>query len=86
MRTNYFSELDELNAWLDLCGERERHFTWTTNGYVDVILFDETVLWSSETDDREYIAEGDDYEPLVPFIKREFNRLVDGLNGLKFEI
>lgn len=86
MRTNYFDELDELNDWLELCGETTRQFCWSTNGYVDLISFEETPIWNSEMDEREYIAEDDDYEPLVPFIKREFNKWVDGLNSLKFEI
>jgi hypothetical protein len=86
MKTNYFDELDELNEWLELCGEKERQFAWSTNGYVDVIAFEEVVIWNSEMEDREYIAEEDDYGPLVPYIKRCFNEWVEGLNSLKFEI
>ena len=86
MRTNYFDELDELNDWLEVCGENERQFTWSTNGYVDVILFDETVLWDSENDNRAFNEEENDYEPFVPYIKHLFNRWVGGLNSLKFEI
>jgi len=86
MRINYFDELDELNEWLELCGENERQFAWSTNGYVDVILFDETVLWDSENDSRAFNEEENDYGPFVPHIKRLFNNWVDGLNSLKFEI
>jgi len=85
MRT-YFSVLDELNEWLEVCGENERQFTWSTDGYEDFIAFEGKVLWNTINEDREFNEEENDYEPLVPFIKREFNKWVDGLNSLKFEI
>ena len=86
MRTNYFEVLDELNAWLEACGEKERQFGWGTDGLEDFINFECKVLWSTIKEASEFNEDENDYEPLVPFIKREFNKWVDGLNSLKFEI
>jgi hypothetical protein len=65
-------------------GETEVNFSYSTNGYVECILFGETMIWDSEMDDREWIEEKNDYEPFEPFIKRTFNTWVDKLHSLKF--
>ncbi len=43
-------------------------------------------MWSLLADDREEDEKTGEYEPLEPFIKRKFNKYVDGLANLKFDI
>jgi hypothetical protein len=82
---NYAEIVSELNAELyERFGGVEVGFGYSTNGYVDVITFDDTLLWNSEMDDREWIEETNDYEPFEPFIKKVFNDWVDKLHSLKF--
>jgi hypothetical protein len=64
-------------------GETERKFYYSSDGYIDCIWFGTELLWDSDNDDREYIEENNDYEPLKPFIKRAFNNYVNKLNSLK---
>ena len=54
-----------------------------TDGFASVIEFMGHVLWSTEDDDRDYIEETDDFEPLAPFVRRKFNELIDNLSALK---
>ena len=79
--------VNELNTELDeRYGETERTFSYTTNGFYDIISFDEIMLWNSEVDDRHFIEEINDFEPFIPFIMRTFNNYIDDLNKLKFRI
>jgi len=62
----------------------DSYFEYRTTGFADLILFDGLLLWSSETDDREFDEDKNDYEPLVPFIKKQFNQIADGMQKLRF--
>lgn len=87
MKIDFIEIVIELNAELyERYGETERIFSYTTNGFYDIISFDEIMLWNSEDDDRHFIEEIDDYEPFIPFIMRKFNNYIDDLNKLKFRI
>lgn len=82
---DYAEIINELNEELyDKVGETDRAFSYSTNGYVDIISFGEIQIWDSEIDDREWIEEKNDYEPFKPFIKRVFNAEIDKLARLKF--
>ncbi len=85
MKDKKIKLVSELNAELyERFGETEANFSYSTNGYVECILFGEAMIWNSEMDDREWIEEKNDYEPFEPFIKRTFNTWVDKLHSLKF--
>ncbi len=32
------------------------------------------LLWTDSDDEREWIEDEDDYEPLLPFLKKEYNK------------
>ena len=82
---DYAEIINELNEELyDKAGETDRDFSYSTNGYIDIISFGEIQIWNSEIDDREWIEEKNDYEPFKPFIKRVFNEELDKLARLKF--
>lgn len=61
----------------------ERQFNYTTNGYCDIINFGEIMVYCSELDEREWIEEKDDYEPLKPFLKRMLSQEIDKLIEVK---
>ena len=76
----------ELNFDLyNRCGETEMVFEYHTNGFRDIVSICGFIIWDSEDDNREWIKETQNYEPFLPFIKKEFNRIVDMLNSLKFD-
>jgi hypothetical protein len=83
----YIDIVNELNDNLyKIFGDDiEYFFSYETNGYIDVILFGDHILWNSDNDDRMFIEEKNDYEPLSPFIKKQFNQYVDMLNKMKFK-
>jgi len=53
----------------------------TYNGvtYDAGISFDKQMLWSDDGDDREYIDDSDELEPLEPFIRRKIRELGENL-------
>ena len=83
--TNFIEIIKELNIILyEQFDETEVTFEYRTNGFVDIITLAGIDIWDSEHDDREWNEEVNDYEPFLPFIKREFNKRIDKLNSLKF--
>jgi len=82
---DYVEIVRELNVKLyEQHKEVDSYFEYRTTGFADLILFDELILWSSETDDREFDEGKNDYEPLVPFIKKQFNQIADKMQKLRF--
>jgi hypothetical protein len=82
--SNCIDIVSDLNNELyEKIGETERKFYYSSCGYTDCIWFGSELLWDSEEDNREWIEENNDYEPLEPFIKRVFNDYVKKLNSLK---
>jgi len=82
---DYVEIVRELNVELyERHKEFDSYFEYRTTGFADLILFDGLLLWSSETDDREFDEDKNDYEPLVPFIKKQFNQIADGMQKLRF--
>ncbi len=82
----FIDVVNELNQELfDEHEETIHSFSYLTNTYAEVILFDDILLWGSETDDREFNEDENDYEPIGPFIKRKFNEYVEELYSLRFK-
>ena len=82
----YLDLVNELNDEIEEIDEEiEYYFYYSTNGYVDVIGFGQVMLWNSEIDERKWIEEENDYEPLKPHIKMLFNEYVHKLTNLCFE-
>lgn len=48
-----------------------------------IVKFNDAQLFSSESGQREWIDDKDDYEPILVTIKREFNRLRDSFVNIK---
>jgi hypothetical protein len=61
----------------------ERQFNYTTDGSVDIVNFGEIMVYCSELDEREWIEEKNDYEPLKPFLKRMLSQEIDKLVEVK---
>lgn len=81
----YIEVVDALNEILfDENLEAEFYFSLETTTYFSAIKFMDYVLWCSENDERKYIEEIDDYEPLLGFCQKEFNKYADRLHKLKF--
>ena len=77
---NYLETVNELNQELfEKHREVDRDFSYSSNGAITLISFGEILLWSTEMDEREFIEGINEYEPLTPFIKREYNRMVTQL-------
>lgn len=61
-------------------------FSYNTNGYQTLIMFDDVIIWTDVDDERFFDENKNDYEPLEPFIKREFNKYLDDMNKFRFNI
>lgn len=61
-------------------------FNYKTNGYQTLIMFDDTIIWNDDWDERFFDEDKNDYEPLEPFIKKEFNKYLDELNKFRFNV
>jgi hypothetical protein len=84
---DYVEIVRELNVELyEQHEEVDSYFEYRTTGFADLILFDELILWDSEADDREFDHDKNDYEPLLPFIKKQFNKTADKMQKLWFEL
>jgi hypothetical protein len=81
--------IEKLNIELfEKTGEDELDFSYMTNGFFEVIKFNNYVLWSSENDTRQWLERNETnlksgYEPLEPFLRREFNKYFEKLSKLK---
>ena len=70
------------NELYDRFGETELNFIYSTNGFIDWIMFGEIYIWDSETDGREWIEESNDHEPFIPYIKKELRRITEKQQSL----
>ena len=84
---NYLKIVSKLNAELyDLHKEETKCFNYTTNDFVDVILFEDNIIWCSEYDEREWDSKKGIYKvSLITHIRSEYNKWVDSLVRLKFK-
>ena len=67
-------ENDELRPFLEEWGVG---FSYMTDGYINVIEIMDFALWNDDNDEREYIEEIDDYEPLEDYIRKSFNNIME---------
>ena len=54
-----------------------------TNGNSIIVKFAGEMLWSEESDERNFIDEENDYEPLKPYIIKKYNKLIDSISKLR---
>lgn len=65
--------VDELN---ELLPEGTVHyFGLVYASYWTAITFGEIQLWCSENDDREFNEDENDWEPLLPYLKKQFCKI-----------
>ncbi len=82
---DYLEIIKELNQELyEKVGETGMDFTYSTDGQVDIVNFGELMIWNSETDERKWIKDENDHEPLKPLIKRRHNEYIENLQLFKF--
>lgn len=80
---DFITIVNELNDGIGDELENSQHsFNYSSNGYSDMILFNDRVLYCSENDDRKFIEEINEYEPLLPYLKNKFNDYVNELNKI----
>lgn len=81
---NYIEIVRDLNMELfEIHGNTENPFSYSSNGFIDVISFNGLVLWSSEEEPRKWITKANDYEPLKVYIRRAYNSLLDEISKMK---
>ncbi len=49
--------------------------TFWSDGNVDCVKFLSIVIWSAESDERKFLVEEEDYEPLEGFLRRKINKI-----------
>lgn len=54
-----------------------------SDGNISYIKFQDEVLWDSDNDERAYIEESDNLEPLFPFIKKRLNQYINRISKCK---
>jgi len=61
----------------------EYEFTYLNNGYIEAVEFNETLLWNSDTDEREWDDEKDEYKLTVQeYVIKKFYEYRDNLNKI----
>lgn len=81
---SYLDVINELNEMLyDKHGELCEVFELRSSGYYNAIFIYDVRLWLDDDDDRWFDEEKNDYEPLVPFIIKEYNKLIDEISKRK---
>ena len=58
-------------------------FTYETTGFWDMIKFGNMVIWDSENDTREIDPETNNFEPFLPYIKKQFNEWAKSINWIR---
>jgi len=58
----------------------EKAFSYSTDGTIDTISLYGKEFWNSEFDDREWIEEINDYEPLEPFLLKKLKSYIDTIS------
>lgn len=86
LMSNLNEELMENGENENFCLNYGAWFSYKTDGYTIVILFADIILWNDDNDERKYDDKLDDYEPLEPFIRKQFNGLVEWMSKLTLTI
>lgn len=65
--------------------EYENYFKLISDGYSSKIVFLDVVIYKSYDDEREWVEKDNDYEPLVPYLKRKCNEIIDDVASRRFK-
>jgi len=75
----------ELN-WSILEDElKENTLEFCSNGFCCLIKFLDNIIWSSENEEREFLEDKDDYEPLKEYVIKKYNEMIDLLQKQKIK-
>jgi hypothetical protein len=58
-------------------------FEYSTNGFWECIKFGNNIIWDSENDTREIDPETNNFEPFLPYIKKQFNEWAKSINWIR---
>jgi hypothetical protein len=76
--------IENLNEKIFNKYEDSAHSFWMhTDGFFEVVLFNEIILWNSSEDDRLFIEEINEYEPLFEFIIKKLNDYITDINNIR---
>lgn len=79
--------IDDLNEELfHKVGEEEISFSIGTNGACHFVEFGSILLWNSEDDERIFIEENNEYEPMNLFLKRQLIKYSSHLNSIAHKL
>ena len=56
---------------------------YTDNTWSRAVSICDQVVWSSETEERGWIEEANDYEPIEPYLRAKITQMIKELNILK---
>ena len=60
-------------------------FSYCTDGLEEIITYGDFLLWSTDTEQRKFNEEKNEYEPsLIEHVRQQFNEYIDDMNKLKF--
>lgn len=85
-----FEVVEKLNQetyeYFEGCGLYLHLFELRTDGFSIIINFmGQHQLWCSDNDEREYVnEEADEYESLEQYLRRESQKIINQINGIKF--
>lgn len=68
---------------IELYGVTETPFEYSTNGENEIITFSSITMWSSVDDERKWNEKTDEYEPLLPYVRKQFNNWRKFIKSLK---
>lgn len=69
---------DEINENLEEASATF-YFGMDTDGYSSVVTFMGINIWSSEDDERDFVDNINEYEPLIDYLKFEANKMIENL-------
>lgn len=59
---------------------------FTTNTYSETIEFMGIRIWSSDDEEREWIEDTNDYEPMDKYLMKKINGIIESIQKIKFNI
>lgn len=77
--------VEELNELCVCAEDTSEEFYWTlkSTGTCSIIEYVGVTMWCSEEDEREFNEEKNEYEPLIDYLIRAQNRLIENLSKLR---
>lgn len=71
---------------LDDGEEHEDYFEFLSDGYNYKIKFLGICIYKDYEDEREWIEENNDYEPLESYLKKKCNKIIDDIQNRRFKV